>query len=141
VTPAQTLARRADRGSVAVEVVLVAPLLVGLLVLVAGLGRIAHTREQLDGAAADAARTASLQWQPLAAVQAGQDAARAYLGADACRRLDVAVDTSQFRSGGQVTATVHCTASLGGLGLAGFPGSHTFTASSTVPLGIHRSRG
>ncbi|MGQ0842991.1 MAG: TadE/TadG family type IV pilus assembly protein [Sporichthyaceae bacterium] len=131
---------RADQGSVAVEVVLVAPLLIALLLLVAGLGRIAHTRGQVDGAAADAARTASLHRDPVQARQAGVDAARAHLGQRACRDLDVAIDTTGFRPGGQVTARVRCTASLAGLGLSGLPGTRTFTASAVAPLEAHRSR-
>lgn len=129
-----------DRGSVAVEVVLVAPLLIVLLLLVAGLGRIAHTRGQVDGAAADAARTASLQRDPAAAQRAGQDAARAYLGPRACRSLDVVIDTASFGPGGQVTAQVHCIASLAGLGLSGLPGSRSFTATAVAPLDTYRSR-
>ncbi|MGQ0468005.1 MAG: TadE/TadG family type IV pilus assembly protein [Sporichthyaceae bacterium] len=131
---------RRDEGSVAVEVVLVAPLLIALLLLVAGLGRIAHTRGQVDGAAADAARTASLHRDPARAKQAGTDAARAHLGQRACRDLDVAIDTTGFRPGGQVVASVRCTASLAGLGLSGLPGTRTFTATAVAPLDAHRSR-
>jgi len=128
-----------DRGSIAVEVVLVAPLLVALLVLVAGFGRIAHTRGQVDGAAADAARAASLQRDPGQAQRSGEDAARSYLGTG-CRSLDVSIDTAGFRPGGTVRADVRCVASLAGLGLSGFGGSHTFTASATAPLDTYRSR-
>jgi Flp pilus assembly protein TadG len=129
-----------DRGSVAVEVVLVAPLLIALLLLVAGLGRIAHTRGEVDGAAADAARTASLHRDPAQAQRAGQDAARAYLGPRTCRDVEVVIDTASFRPGGQVTALVRCTASLTGLGLSGLPGSRTFTATAVAPLDAYRSR-
>lgn len=131
---------RRDRGSVAVEVVLVAPLVVVLLVFVAGLGRIAHTRGQVDGAAADAARSASLQRTPVAAQRAGQDAANAYLGPHACRRLDVAVDTSKLRPGGDLTAKVRCEASLAGLGMSGLPGSRTFTATAVAPIDTYRGQ-
>ena len=129
-----------DRGSIAVELVLVAPLLIVLLLFVVGLGRIAHTRGQIDGAAAEAARSASLQRTPSAAQQAGQDAARAQLGDRSCRSLDIAIDASRLRPGGDVTASVRCVASLAGLGLAGFPGSRTFTASAIAPIETYRSR-
>jgi Flp pilus assembly protein TadG len=138
--PATAAGAPRDRGSVAVEVVLIAPLLIVLLVLVAGFGRIAHARGQVDGAAADAARAASLQRDPGLAQRSGEDAARAYLGADACRSLDIRIDTAAFRPGGAVRADVRCVASLAGLGLAGFPGSRTFTATATVPLDTYRSR-
>lgn len=129
-----------DRGSIAIEVVLIAPVLIALLLLVAGLGRLAHTRGQVDGAAADAARTASLQRDRDAAKAAGEEAARAYLGPDACRTLDVRVDTAAFRPGGAVTAVVRCTVSLAGIGLSGLPGSRDFTATAVAPLDSYRSR-
>ena len=129
-----------DQGSVAIEAVLTAPILIALLLLVAGLGRIAHTRSQVDGAAADAARTASLQRDANTARIAGEQAARAYLGPDACRTLDVDIDTAAFRPGGEVTALIHCTASLAGLGLSGLPGTRNFTGSAVAPLDIYRSR-
>lgn len=127
-----------DRGAIAVELVLVAPLLIALLLLVVGLGRIAHTRGEVDGAAADAARTASLASTPTAAAQAGESAARAYLD-EGCQSLDVDIDTAAFRPGGEVVAHVRCTASLTGLGLAGFPGNRTFSASVHAPIETHRS--
>lgn len=131
---------RRDEGSIAVEVVLVAPLLIVLLVLVAGLGRIAHTRGQVDGAAADAARSASQQRTAPAAQKAGEDAARSYLGENSCRRLDVHIDGARLRPGGSVTATVRCEASLAGFGLAGLPGSRAFTATAIAPIDTYRGR-
>ena len=130
-----------DQGSVAIELVLLAPLLIALLLLVVGLGRMAHTRGEVDGAAADAARTASLARTPDAAERAGVAAARAYLGDDACNRLEVEVITARLAPGGSVTARVTCVASLAGLGLAGFPGSRTFTANVQAPIENYRGEG
>jgi Flp pilus assembly protein TadG len=129
-----------DQGSIAVEVVLLAPLLIALLVFVAGLGRMAHARGQVDGAAADAAQSASQQRAAPAAQRAGEEAARAYLGDSSCRRLDVVIDSARLRPGGSVTATVRCEASLAGLGLAGLPGSRAFTATAVVPIDTYRGR-
>lgn len=129
-----------DRGAIAVELVLVAPVLIALLLLVVGLGRIAHTRGEVDGAASDAARTASLALTPTEAQRTGDAAARSYLDAGDCQSLDVHVDTAQFRPGGEVVARVRCVASLAGLGLAGFPGSRTFTATARAPIETYRSR-
>lgn len=128
-----------ERGAIAVEVVLVAPVLIALLLLVVGLGRIAHTRGEVDGAAADAARSASLALTPAGAQRAGVAAARSYLAGD-CRSLEVQVDTAAFRPGGEVVAHVRCVASLSGLGLAGFPGTRTFTATVRAPIEELRSR-
>lgn len=129
-----------DRGSIAVELVLLAPLLIALLLFVVGLGRIAHARGQVDGAAADAARSASLARTPEAAQRAGDDAARAYFGENGCRALYVEIDTGALRPGGQVIARVRCVVSLAGLGLAGFPGSRTLTATVSAPRETFRSR-
>jgi Flp pilus assembly protein TadG len=129
-----------DAGSVAVEVVLIAPLLIALLVFVADLGRMAHTRGQVDGAAADAARSASQERTPAAAQRAGESAARAYLGDRACQHLDISIDTAQLRPGGTVTAQLLCTASLSGLGLAGLPGTRAFSASAVAPIDTYRGQ-
>jgi Flp pilus assembly protein TadG len=132
---------RDERGSAAVEIVLVAPLLVALLLFVAGLGRMATARGQVEGAAREAARAASLERSLPAAASAGQAAARATLAGEdiTCARLAVAVDVTSYRPGGRVTARVECTASMAGLGMAGFPGHRSFTATSVAP--IERWRG
>ncbi len=132
------LERDSDDGSIAVELVILTPLLLVLLLFVVGLGRIAHTSGEVGGAAADAARTASLLRIPFAAQAAGESAARAHLDGGSCRTVDVDIDTTQLRPGGVVTVTVRCTASLARLGLAGFPGERTFTATSSVPIDIYR---
>jgi Flp pilus assembly protein TadG len=133
---------KAARGSAAVELVLVTPLLAALLLFAAGLGRLASARGQVDGAARDAARAASLERSPAAAQAAGQHAARAALDAQdlACVRLAVTVDTSAFQPDGRVTATLSCTASLAGLALAGFPGQRTLTGTAVAPIEGWRSR-
>ncbi|WP_019873214.1 TadE/TadG family type IV pilus assembly protein [Sporichthya polymorpha] len=129
-----------ERGSIAVELVILTPLLIVLLLLVVGLGRIAHTHAQVEGAAADAARSASLATSPATAQHAGEQAARAYLGDRSCRHLDIDIDTAGLRPGGVVTAHLRCTVSLAGLGLAGFPGTRTFSATVQVPIDLHASR-
>ncbi len=133
---------RRDRGSAAVEFVVLAPLLAALLVFVAGLGRLAEARGQVQGAAREAARAASLQRTQPDALAAGQAAARAVLAGQRviCAPLWTAVDVSGYRPGGQVTATVSCAVRLAGLGLAGFPGSRTYTATSVAPVESWRGR-
>jgi Flp pilus assembly protein TadG len=125
-----------SRGSAAVELVLVAPLLVALLLFVAGLGRMASTRGQVEGAAREAARAASLERSARASAAAGEAAARAALGDQqiTCAELVVDVDVSAYQPGGKVTARVECTAHLADLGIAGFPGHRTFRATSIAPI-------
>jgi Flp pilus assembly protein TadG len=127
---------RSDRGSAAVEFAVVAPLLAGLLLSVAGLGRIAEARGQVEAAAREAARAASLQRIPSTAEAAGVAAARAVLAGQhvTCAALSVAVDVTDYRPGGQVSAEVRCTTRLADVRLAGFPGSHTTSATAVVPV-------
>ena len=132
--------RDSEEGSIAVELVILTPLLLVLLMFVVGLGRIAHAKGEVDGAAADAARSASLLRTDAAALEAGERAARAHLAGGSCRSIDIDIDTTQLRPGGAVTARVRCTASLARLGLAGFPGARTFTATVTVPIETYRGR-
>ena len=53
--------RWSQRGSMAAELTIITPLLLVFLMLLAGLGRLIDAQGQVDGAARDAARAASLQ--------------------------------------------------------------------------------
>jgi Flp pilus assembly protein TadG len=53
-------ARQRDRGSTAVEFVIVAPLLLVLLMFMVYVGRVVEVHTEVDGAARDAARAASV---------------------------------------------------------------------------------
>jgi len=69
---------RGQRGSMTVEFVLVAPLLLVLMLFLVLAGRVVEAHGQVDGAARDAARAASIARSP-AAAQAAADQA---VGAD-----------------------------------------------------------
>ena len=129
-----------ERGSASTELVLLTPLLVILLLFVVGVGRLAGARADVDAAARDAARAASLARSSAAAVDAGQRAASAGLtdGGVICRRLSVTIDQSSFSAGGSVTATVSCVVDLSEVTAAGFPGATTITSSFTAPLDTFR---
>lgn len=122
-----------DRGSVAVETAVVAPALVVLLLLVVYAGRISHLDATVQRAASEASRAATLEGSPEAAEQAAIEAARANLSSAStpCADLIVDVDTTDFRPGGSVTATIRCEASMSDVALLGVPGTRTFSASST----------
>lgn len=130
-----------ERGAAAVELVLVAPVFMLVLLFVVGLARMAHARQQLEDVAADAARAASLERNTSRTNDAAREAARDSLGRAgvSCTGLTVDVDVSRYRPGGQVGVTVSCTAELGDVALAGFPGTRTFTASSVVPIETYRA--
>ena len=133
---------RGERGAAAIELVLMAPVLMVILLFVVGLGRMAHARQQLESVAADSARAASMERNTHASAQAARDAAEASLGEAgvSCSGLQVAVDLSSYQPGGTVRVTVTCQAMLADVAMAGFPGSRTFTATSTVPIENFRSQ-
>src|SRR4051794_26060062 len=111
-----------EHGSAALEITLITPLLVLMLLFVVGLGRISASRGEVDGAAQDAARAASIARSPASAIAEAQTAAAATLAGRSltCGALDVAVDTSDFRPGGTVAVTVACSVPLSDLGPIGF---------------------
>ena len=125
-----------ERGSASVELVLITPVLIMFLLLVVGLGRLALAKQEVTSAAHDAARAASLERDTGASAGRGRAAAERAL-ADrgmSCASLNVDIDTSGYRSGGQVRAEVVCVAALGDLALSGLPGSKTYRAQAVVPI-------
>jgi Flp pilus assembly protein TadG len=132
--------RAADHGQMALELAVVAPVFIAMVLLIAGLGRVTHGRQLVDQAAVAAARAATLATTPGQATDAGRTAATTTLNQAglSCRAIDVSLDTTAFHPGGQITATVRCTADLSGLALAGLPGSMTLQATSQAPLEQYR---
>ena len=136
-----TRSRRDDRGVTAVEFVLIVPVLIVAMLFVVGLGRMAHARHQVEAAAADAARSASLERNTELAARNGETAAARTIGEMglSCEQLRVNVDVSSYEPGGVVRAEVVCKARLADVSIAGFPGGKTFTASAAVPIENYRS--
>ena len=141
--PARRRARARDGGSAAAELVLVTPLLIVVLLLIVAAGRLVDARLQVDSAARQAARAASIARDPAAAVSQADATARAALASEhiTCDPLTVSPDTAAFRPGGQVTVQVTCTVSLAGLALLHVPGSQTLTAQFTSPIDVYRGAG
>ena len=138
---ARTLSgRRDERGTSAIELTLIAPVLMVILLFVVGLGRMAHARQQIESVAADSARAASLERNTSQSTRAAQLAAVQSLGEAgvACTNLRVDVDLSSYQPGGRVSVTVTCTTQLRDVALAGFPGSRVFSATSIVPIETYR---
>lgn len=140
--PRTNVRRRCDEvvGSASVELVLLIPVLLVLLLFVVAGGRVAGTRGQVDAAARDAARAGTIARSVGEARRDALLAAQVRLGAGsaACRTLTVDVDTSDFRPGGQVAATVTCAVDLGDLTLIGIPGTRAVTASAREPVDTFR---
>lgn len=134
-----------DDGSAALELILLAPVLLALLGLVIAAGRTTIAQGAVDAAARDAARQASIFLTPTAAETAAQTSARAALREDGLNCApNVVTDISQFAippgHPATVTASVSCTVSLSDLTVPGLPGSVRLQATFTSPLDIYRSR-
>jgi len=132
--------RQRDAGSAVVELTLIAPVLVLLLLLVVAAGRLAGSRLEVDGAARQAARAASIERSPAAATRAADRAAASALAERSvrCREMSVTTDISAFRPGGSVTVTVRCTVELSDVALLRLPGDQTITGSFSEVIDVHR---
>ena len=131
-----------ESGSVATELVLLTPLLILMLLFVVALGRTVSARMEVDGAASQAARAASIGRDPATATAMAQQAATRALGTDhvTCGDLTVTTDTADFAPGGQVRVTVTCTVDLADLlGLRLLPASQTFSSTATSVIDTYRS--
>jgi Flp pilus assembly protein TadG len=132
--------RRDDRGSIAVEVAVIAPAFIFLMLLVVFAGKVAEADGNVERAAADGARAASLRQYPGDAVADAEEAVQANLVAAGvpCADLSTTVDTSNFRAGGSVAVTVRCEASMADVTLLGVPGQRTFSARSVEVIDTYR---
>lgn len=132
-----------DRGSIAVEVAVVAPAFVFLMLLVVFAGKVAEADGNVERAASQAARAASLRQDPGDATEDAETTAAQNLAASGvpCSALTTAVDTTSFRAGGTVSVTVTCEASMSDVTLLGVPGSRTFTARVVEVIDRYRGDG
>jgi Flp pilus assembly protein TadG len=125
----------------ALELAILFTVIVLLALIITAFGRVGRARSLTDQAAADAARAAAAAFTP---GQADQDASRAAAdtlssGGVSCTSMSLAVDTSQFHPGGQVTATVTCRADLSSVALTGAPGVLILTATAGSPIDTFRA--
>ena len=132
---------RDERGAVATELVILTPLLIVLLLFVVALGRLASARLDVDGAAAQAARAASIATDPSTATAMATQTATAALGSDhvTCADLSVDTDTTQFGPGGSVAVTVTCTVGLSDLTGLRLPASESVSSTATSVIDTYRA--
>ena len=125
-----------ERGSMAVEVVLMIPILFMFTLLVVAGGRYVSVRADIEAAARDAARAASYERSYDDAASAASEVATSALDSFAsCQVDDLGGD---FESGGEVEVTLRCDIPNDGLGLIGLSGSLPVTASASAPLDTYR---
>ena len=131
---------RSERGSVSVEVAVIAPAFIFLMLLVVFAGKVSEADGNVERAAAEGARAASLRQDPGSAIADAEAAVAANLASAGvpCTDLTTNVDTSNFEPGGTVTVTVTCQASMADVTLLGVPGTRTFTATSVEVIDTYR---
>jgi len=141
----QVRRRRNERGSTAVETLIMATAAISLVLVVVAAGRYVDGAAQANDAAYAAARAASLESGADSGTQAGRRAALEALAerGKSCQNLQVSFAGSDFTPGGQVVAEVSCTVNLvdtGGLGRRlGLQPSRVFTERAVVPIEQFRS--
>jgi Flp pilus assembly protein TadG len=139
---ARCLSGRREHGSMSVELVVIAPGLIGLLLLVGAGGRVVEAQGHLDGAARDAARAASLALSPAQASQLALQAAQADLGVTSwCAAGSVQALVAGFPAIGQpvaagddVTVTVQCDVNMSPFTVLGFNPTMVFSGRAVAPL-------
>lgn len=123
----------------AVEVVLLTPILVMFTLLVVAGGRYVAVRADIEAAARDAARAASIARTPAEAQQVADSVASHSLsGKSACTVDQIG---GNFRSGGIVEVTLDCSVSNVGLGMIGLGGNLPMKATGSAPLDTYRRIG
>lgn len=133
----------AERGSMSLEMVLVTPIFIAFLLFLAGAGRMVDAKSQVDGAARDAARAASIARSPGSARDLAADTAAAGMrGTGWCSGGPrVQTDVSDWGPGGRVGVTVTCDVDLGDLAFIGLPGSKRLQGHAIAPVDTFTDRG
>ncbi len=127
---------RDERGSMAVEVVLLVPILFLFTLLVVAGGRYVSVRADMEAAARDAARAASFERSYADAESAAATESTSALDGFAdCRMASFGGD---FSPGGIVDVTLDCDIPHDGLGLLGLSGSLEVSATGSAPLDTYR---
>lgn len=139
--------RRPEDGSMSVELVMWAPVMLVVILLLIACGRIALANITVSNAANAAARDASLATNSSTATSnATQTATIAMSQAGlTCSPGSVVIDPSGLdtpigTADAKVTARVDCTVNLSDISIPGLPGTETLTATATSPVDPYRER-
>jgi Flp pilus assembly protein TadG len=125
-------AARDDRGLSTVEVVILAPVMILFILVLVAVGQMVEGRGAIDGAARDAARAGSLQWDVGNAMAEARKAAQANL-TDVCTGPVAVTKTSAgFADADLFTVEVSC--QVRGLAMVGLDIKTRMSGSFTAPL-------
>ena len=132
-------AARNDRGSMAIEVVLMIPVLFMFTLLVVAGGRFVSVRADVEAAARDGARAASYERTSNEAAQAARSTVSNQL--DPFWSCQAATLEGAFEAGSVVEVTVDCDVPVDDLGLIGLGGTVPIKVTSSAPLDTYRRTG
>jgi Flp pilus assembly protein TadG len=105
--------RDTERGSMVVEFAIAAPILIGLMLFMVGAGRVVTGFGQVDGAARDGARAASIARTPGEAQQAAASAVQSDLNGVCTGGLTIFPVTGFDQGSASVTLRITCRMNLG----------------------------
>ena len=138
---------RDERGSSAVETLIMATTAMSLVLIVVASGRYVDGSAQANDAAYAAARAASLETALGPGYAAGRQAAQRSLAerGKSCQHLQVSFAGTSFTPGGTLNVEVTCTVNLldtGALGRQlGLAAHRSFTERAVVPIETYRTVG
>jgi Flp pilus assembly protein TadG len=128
-----------DRGSMAVEIVVLVPILLGMLFLIVAFGRYVAAEGDTQAMARDAVRAATLERDQASAQAAARVVAAASVPSTmTCEPAEL---RGVFAQGQTLTVDVDCTISWSELGFIGLPGTADVGGSSSAPLDQYRRTG
>lgn len=135
--------RRSENGNAAVEMVMVAPVILLLMATILAAGRIVSTKTALESVTREAARVASTSGNSASAdltARLRAEEVAEQLGLDA-RRLGLHVRTRQFERGAPVTAEATYDVRIGDLPTFGLlPGAFEISAKQVEIVERYGSR-
>lgn len=138
-TTSRVRAHASDSGSMAVEIVVLVPVMLAMLFLVVAFGRYVSAEGEAQAIARDAVRAASLERDQVSAATAAQQVAAAAVPSSlTCRPATL---TGAFAPGAVLNVNLECTVSFDELGFIGLPGTARIEASSSAPLDVYRRNG
>ncbi|GAA4194103.1 hypothetical protein GCM10023074_16190 [Microbispora amethystogenes] len=127
-------AAEGESGSMTVETVMLAPILLLFLLFLVAAGRIVEAQGEVNGAARDAARAASVQRTQSEAESAAREAAETALSGECSPQVDMSGTEWEMSTDEHlavVRATVTCELDLAVLG---FGAAKQMSGTSVVPL-------
>lgn len=135
---------RDECGSVAIEAVVGLPAFALFIALIVMGGRVEVTRQAIEAAAFDGARTASLERTGPDAAAAARASVATSLAGLPCSSSSVVVDAAGYDAPLGTTVlvgvTVRCRVGLADLSLPGVPGHRLITETAFSPVDAYRER-